>query len=869
MRPDHDKLIARFAFEVFIIAMDTFEILYVNAEVESNTGYALAELKGRPLALLTPHIGPEVQRARVATLHGQDARNEVVLTNSITRKDGSRYTIDLRVQRFEFEGRATYLALGQDATEKQLALEQLGKVLQGASLGFWDWDIELGTFAPDARWLEIHGYKPGQIDVSLELLQELTHPEDRASVHQALHSLVETDTHFMLDFRILHNLGREVWVRCCGASVVRDLHTGRPLRACGTVQEITQEKLAALEREEFLRFFNLASDLMMIGRLDGALLRANPATLRVTGYTEQELQEMPLSAWVHPGDRDMTRSELARQMQTGTTANFENRCVCKDGSVRWLSWHCTFDIGTGLSYATARDVSASKQLELALKHQQALFNSLVENTEDVICQFDRDLRHTYVNPSGSRVWSVPLDKFIGRTRRELGFPEHLCRLWDDTISQVFATGKPTTLVFDTEGSFSQVRIFWCAFPGSVENGQVQSVFTVARDITQYSKAEEELRKMHQLQSIGVLAGGIAHDFNNILTALFGNIELALREIPANHSAHDFLVKAENAFDRATHLTAQLLTFAKGGNPVTKDISLAALVREVVQFDLSGSKVRLVLEAPPGLWMARVDKGQIAQVFSNLATNANQAMPRGGRLYITLENHQLLADEVVGLAAGTYIRCTVRDEGVGIEPQVLDRIFDPYFTTKRQGSGLGLSIVFSIVARHLGHIGVSSVPGVGTTFVLHLPATLAPQEPEDVVSPTMVATPAINKQLLLMDDDEMICTLVAGYLGPKGYALTVATNGEQAVELYSEAFAAGRSFDCIIMDLTVPGGMSGSEALARILEIDPAAVAIVCSGYAADPVLANFRNYGFRGRLAKPYHMQSLQQEIELALQVRR
>lgn len=867
MKPDLSKLIEEFSIEMYVVDAETLQFLYLNPAAEKNTGYSLSELRNHSFSKLTPHSSIADLKLQMSVLRQEGGLKELLLGNCFTRKDGSRYSIDVKIRHLEYEGRPAYIGLAQDASEKQLALDQLHYVLKGASLGFWDLDIQKNTYYVDDRWLEILGYERGEIVVNPQSAPLYIAEQDRARVFEATSKFIVYDDNFTLEFRGQHKLGQPVWIRSSAAVVAREPRSSKPLRMCGTHQDITREKQDELEREEFFKFFNMASDLMMIGRLDGTLTRVNPVTMQIMGYSEDELLQMPITSWVHPEDLELTLRELNKQATSGLTIDFENRCLCKDGSFRWLSWRASYNYEDQLSYATARDITASKQLQLQLRHQQELYTALVENTDDVICHYNQLYRHTYVSPSVSKVWNLKPEDFIGLTRREMGFPSDLCEQFEHAMAAVFATGHPSALVFEAENKNGPARIYWYAFPGLVEDGEVKSIFTVSRDITDYMKTEDELRKMHKLNSLGLLAGGIAHDFNNILTVLFGNIALAKSHIPREHKSHLSLEQAEKAFHRATHLTSQLLTFAKGGDPVKQDVSIASFIKEVVSFDLSGSSVKLVFDAPPNLWKARVDKGQISQVFSNLATNSNQAMPRGGHIYLSIENAVIPAGEVPGLAKGQYLKFTVRDEGIGIDPGDIDKIFDPYFTTRQQGSGLGLGLatVYSIIAKHGGHIAVTSSLGRGTTFTLYLPAS------DDLIrieipftTPQQQPKP-LQASILVMDDEEMIRELCANVLSARGFKVVQAKEGLEAIRLYDAALKQGNPFDCLVMDLTIPGGMGGKDALEEILKLHPKAKAIVSSGYAADQVMANFENYGFKGCITKPFYIATLHEEIRRVL----
>lgn len=383
-----------------------------------------------------------------------------------------------------------------------------------------------------------------------------------------------------------------------------------------------------------------------------------------------------------------------------------------------------------------------------------------------------------------------------------------------------------------------------------------------QDITAFRRVEDELQKMQRLESLGVLAGGIAHDFNNILTALFGNLSLARSKLQPGHPAQDELLAAENAMQRASNLSNQLLTFAKGGEPLKTSLDLHALVRDITRFDLAGSAVRLRLESSESLWRLAADQSQLEQVIGNLIINARQAMPQGGVLRIALHNVQLTALEHPALEGGPYVRICVQDEGEGIAEQHLGHVFDPYFTTRPGGSGLGLATAYSIVKRHHGHIEVSSKQGAGATFTLYLPATPAAQ-PVPHAQGVVTRPAAYGKgRILVMDDEVEICSLVVRMLQQKGYRVDAVHDGAHAIAAYRSALDAGARYDCVLMDLTIPGGMGGKEAMLGLLALDPSVVALVSSGYGVDPIMANHVAYGFKGVVPKPYNLQMLTQAVE-------
>ncbi len=387
-----------------------------------------------------------------------------------------------------------------------------------------------------------------------------------------------------------------------------------------------------------------------------------------------------------------------------------------------------------------------------------------------------------------------------------------------------------------------------------ENDRPVKTTTIAHDITEKKKLEEELLKAQKLESLGVLAGGIAHDFNNFLSGIMGNISLAKLEADQGENIFEALDEALRVTSRASALTRQLLVFSKGGAPVKKTASITDVLRESTVFALRGSKVKCEFNISEGLWPVSVDLGQFSQVIHNLALNAIQAMPQGGTIRLHARNATLEALSGLPLEAGRYVKISLQDEGLGIPREHLAKIFDPYFTTKHKGSGLGLSMTYTTINAHDGHITVDSEMGKGTTFRIYMPAS----HEELVESEDREAR--LKKgagKILVMDDDEAIRKVTEKILMELGYEVSCASDGAETIALYQDAARSGRPFDALIMDLTIPGGMGGKEAIQQLLSIDPQASAIVSSGYSNDPIMSDFKKFGFRGVATKPYSIEKL------------
>ncbi len=484
---------------------------------------------------------------------------------------------------------------------------------------------------------------------------------------------------------------------------------------------------------------------------------------------------------------------------------------------------------------------------------------------------DSDRRVRQANKAAQTFSDLPETEMIGRRTgtvlhclHHLDVPEgcgfgpacQTCVL-RNTILATFRTQQPAAgiegnIAMQKGGEYVQrdVRIGTAFF----ESAAGPRVIVALEDITEHKRMQEELLKVEKLESVGVLAGGIAHDFNNILTGIMGNIGLAKMYAKPEGRVYQRLAEAERASMRAKDLTQQLLTFAKGGAPVRQAASIAGLIIDSAGFVVRGTNVRCDFSIPDDLWPVDLDEGQMSQVINNLVINAVQAMPEGGMIRVRAENVTVDEEQMPALKAGRYVQVTVEDQGIGISEEHLPKIFDPYFTTKQKGSGLGLAICYTIVKNHDGTITVDSELGEGATFHVYLPASRKEIPGRRVVEEVVLVG---EGRILVMDDEQVVREVAAEMLRHLGYEAETARDGAEAIAKYKKAQEAGRPYDAVIMDLTVPGGLGGKEAIRQLHEIDPEAKAIVSSGYANDAVMANFRQYGFDGVVSKPYSIQEL------------
>jgi len=510
---------------------------------------------------------------------------------------------------------------------------------------------------------------------------------------------------------------------------------------------------------------------------------------------------------------------------------------------------------------TVQDFTERRRTEEELEFKNVLLSTQQETSIDGILVVDEGSNIISYNRRFIEMWDIPPEL------PEAATDEPVLRMVTTRVAEPESFLARVRYLYDhrEEKSHEEIllmdgRVFdRYSSPMTGADGRYFGRVWYFRDISERKRMSEELLKAEKLESLGVLAGGIAHDFNNILTGILGNLSLANSRLEADHRIAGYLRDCEKAAVRAGKLTQQLMTFARGGEPVKKLIDPVSLIRETVSFVLRGSNVRGNIELEDNLWCVEADSGQLSQALHNVVLNAAQAMPDGGEVKVLARNETLGAENGHQLPAGHYLGIVIEDRGCGIPQENLARIFDPYYTTKPEGSGLGLTSFYSIVRRHGGAVEVSSTVGTGSSIIILLPA-LPGGQPEVEQSQT-VSEPSGSGRILIMDDEDMIRDIASEILELKGYFVEGCVDGREAVERFRSARERNAPFDAVILDLTVPGGMGGMKAAAHLLEIDPDAVLIVTSGYSNDPVVANYRQYGFSGVVSKPFDAAGLAREV--------
>jgi PAS domain S-box-containing protein len=594
----------------------------------------------------------------------------------------------------------------------------------------------------------------------------------------------------------------------------------------------------------------------------------------IIGYSSTEMINPGEDFWprVHPDDAKEVKLKLQAYL-AGTSSRYavEFRMRCKDGSYKWIRSQAMalFELsGKPIRMVGSHtDIDERKRAEAALAAERERLAVTLRAMAEGVVTTDVQGRVLFLNEAACELTGWTATAAIGRLLEEVCVLRHeksrqaLPPLAEAAISTGQVADLPArTALFDRSATPRLVE-GRCAPIHDLHN-QAIGVVLVLRDVTERARLEGEILRASKLESVGVLAGGIAHDFNNLLTVVMGNITLAMLDVQVMAAAGRWLQNAEVGVMRARDLTQQLLTFARGGEPVRSAVNLPDVIKEAAHFALHGSKARCDFAIEEGLWTADVDKGQIGQVVQNLVINAVQAMPEGGVIQMTLSNQRLAPTTIAQLSAGEYVCITIQDTGEGIPAENLARIFEPYFTTKKSGNGLGLAMVYSIIRRHSGHIEVDSELGRGTRFRFWLPAVPGVAAVPHEVSP---APKTYTGRVLFMDDEEAIRLMVSALLERLGFQVVLAVDGREVISLYVEALAANARFDLVIMDLTVPGGMGGREAMLELRKLDPGVRGLVSSGYSSDPIMANFRAHGFNGMVAKPYRLTDLAKAIRAVI----
>ncbi len=631
-----------------------------------------------------------------------------------------------------------------------------------------------------------------------------------------------------------------------------------------------QEELRRSE-ERYRDLFENSTDLIQIVGGDGSIVYVNQAWRDALGYSADEIAGKSIFDIIHPDCKDCG-PEFKSVVCGHKGGRFETQFITRAREPIVVEGNVSPIFDGGVFAGTRgifRDITMRKRAENEVAAEREQLAVTLRSIGDGVITTDIHGRVVLINKVAERLTGWRQEDARGRMIHEL-FPlkhektglDHLC-----PVDRVLQTGVACELDGNavlTARDGKQHLITDSVAPILNRESAVIGSVLVFRDITERKKLEDRLIKSEKIESLGVLAGGIAHDFNNLLNSIIANVDIGLRFANPDSEVQKSLARAQKASMKAKDLTQQLLTFSKGGAPVKKLAAIADLIRDTADFGTRGTTVRCEYDLPADLWNAEVDEGQISQVIQNLVINAVEAMPQGGTIQISARNREIDRMTSPVLAEGRYVAITVHDHGQGIPRENLNRIFEPYFTTKAAGSGLGLATTYSIIKQHGGLIDVESAEGAGTKFYVYLPASLSAVTP---AAPSAASVPRkeTSGRILVMDDDELVRETAGVLLGMLGYEADFAADGDTALDMYRRAMQSGAPYNAVIMDLTIPGGKGGRTTIGHLLEIDPAARAIVSSGYSTDAVMANYAQYGFVGIVVKPYTIDDLGRELQRVL----
>ncbi|MBI5802126.1 MAG: PAS domain S-box protein [Verrucomicrobia bacterium] len=770
----------------------------------------------------------------------------------------------------------------------------------------WDWDIAAGRVAWNEAVQAMFRYSAEAVSPQLDWWMERLHSEDRRRVWNGREAAVQTGGEFWADeYRFRRGDGTFAYVIDRGF-IIHD-RQGVAVRMIGSMVDISAQREAEEARQQSERKLALhiqQTPLAVIEwNLSFQVTSWNPAAERIFGYPAREaIGRHAAELILVPSDKKEPGTNLFTNLLAGVQLSEEARehvqrtwrSVLKDtppepgkaDSTKRQSinafavtnrtksqrpilcdWYNTPLVdATGQIVGVASlvlDVTGRKHAEDALAAEKERLTVTLRSIGDGVIATDIEGRVSIINKHAEDLTGWRQGDALGQPLPTVFSVVHqrTRQTYRNPVSQVLAAGEvvdlPDQSMLVSRTGTERLIAASAAPIRDLESKIIGSVL-VFRDISDQQAIMEERVRASKLDSLGILAGGIAHDFNNILTAVIGNVSFARLFCQPGEKQFERLEEAEKAALRAKDLATQLLTFAKGGAPVRQTASLTESIRDSTSFALRGSNVRCEFQAAPGLWPVEVDQGQFSQVIQNLVINSVQAMPAGGVVRVFADNVTLAADSPIALPPGRYCRITVKDHGLGIKPEHLGKVFDPYFTTKEKGTGLGLATSYSIVKKHDGIMTVDSTLGVGSEFHVYLPASEKQVAP---VAPEPVAPVQGQGRILVMDDEELIRELAQTALEFLGYQVDEVSDGEACIQAYIAARADGKPYAAIIMDLTIPGGMGGKEAIQRLLEIDPDVCAIVSSGYSHGPEMANHKQHGFRGMVGKPYKIEELAREI--------
>lgn len=844
--------------------------IIVNSANEELFGISPEEMTGKTVEdLFPPAMATICRRNDDAVMKNRETVHSM---EYVTDKEGNEqilYTI--RVPLYDDEGNATGLVgIARNITERKLAEERLlesedrlRSIFEHATDGIMIGDAsEKRNIEANRSICAMLGYTRDELTA---LRVEDMHPEaDLPRVLDLFERQARGEISLAPDVPMVRKDGSVIYVDVNAAQVTLG---GRPC-VVGIFRDITERKQTeeALKKRE--KQLAESQRIAHIGSWDHNLKTGqvfwSDELFRLLGLDpEKDPADFGMFfKMIHPDDQPILKAAIDKTLQDRTPFSVNYRFTFRDGTTGIIYARAELiedDEGDPVILSgTAQDITEQKLVENKIRENEKFIRSILDTVDEGFIVVDDEYRIMVANAAYCGQVDRTSEEVIGRHCYEISHKQSSpCYESgeDCAVQMAFSTGEPHTALHRHSENGHSLFVETKAYPLKDDSGTVTSVIETINNITEKHLLEEERLKTQKLESIGLLAGGIAHDFNNLLQGIFGYIAIARMAIDDKERALSLLEQAERALHQSVNMTNQLLTFSKGGEPVMKIIDLKPVIENATAFAMSGSSSFYHVTIDRDLRNVMADTGQITQVIQNIVLNADQAMKDGGKIEVSACN--ITADDTdlpQSLVPMDYVAIKVRDSGVGIPERNHDKVFDPYFSTKEDGSGLGLATSYSIMKKHGGTITLSSRPDFGSTFTIYLPSARA--EAVEQVAADAARGPQ-TARVLVMDDEEIIRDVTGHMLERLDFEVTFAAHGEETLALYREAIESGRPFDMVIMDLTIRGGMGGLETLNNLLEIDPDVIAVVSSGYSEDSVVAEYHKHGFRAFLKKPYNFEEL------------
>jgi PAS domain S-box-containing protein len=889
---------------IFIIDMDG-NFVDINRTAHERLGYTRDEM----LAMNIKDLNHPDFISIVPDRFDQIRNNRFAIFESAhMRKDGTVMPVEINSRLLDYEGNKVFFSFIRDITERkktEMALKESEERFRSLveSTSDWIWEIdENGIYTYASPQVEdILGYTPDEV-LGKSPFDLMSDDEGKKLAVEFKDTSRKRESFSMLENRNRHKSGHIVTLETSGVPVFdtegnykgyrgidrdiskrkeaenalkeseerfRDLFENSPVSLWLEDLSVVKERIDELREDGIIDFedFFTANPKEVINC--ASLIKVvdvNKAALDLYSAKSKEELIYNLDRTFRKESLDALKTNLVAVAEGMMSTELDTVTQTLNGakiysSIKW-SVIPGFEDSLSRVLISITDITTQKLTEEMLRQREHMYRMLIESTSALAWEFNLDTMYfTYVSPQAEFITGYsPVEWTNFDFWKNLIIPED--RDWAPNFWTT-ETAKGLDHEFEYRIKTADDRIVWIRDIVTVikEDDKPVKLRGFMFDVTERKNMEEEIRKGKNLESLGILAGGIAHDFNNLLTSILGNISLALSFTKPEDKISERLMIAENASLRAKDLTRQLLTFSRGGTPVKKVALITDIIKDASSFALSGSNIKCDYSFPEDLRPVEIDEGQIRQVIHNLVINARDAMPQGGTISISGRNSKVTVNNNLSLTEGNYVQISITDEGVGIPDNNISKVFDPYFTTKemgvQKGMGLGLAICHSIIRSHDGTIVVESEVGKGTTFHFYLPASekdIVQESREDSVDLKDVSG---SGRVLIMDDDAVLRDIICIMLEEIGYEVEAAVDGQAAVNMYKNAINEGRAYDAVILDLTVPGAMGGKETVKELIVIDNNVKAIVSSGYGNDPVISNYKDYGFMGYIIKPYKIEEL------------